>query len=131
MNKLKNIKVFVMLSIIAFIAFAGCTEKNEQTSNTSQGDVQMPQGDVQISGEQGKEFISKCPEKQKRTTAPGGSIYEPMGIVEYEGKAYCLTVQSSPDGGSFLEQYVNDETWISIYKDGSGKIIQKSEQKVP
>jgi hypothetical protein len=107
------------------IAFAGCTAKNEQTNNTPQGDVQISPGDAKTPGVEVTD--SNWCIKSKRTS-PGynGNIIttERMGIVNYEGKEYCLEVIT--DDYIIRESYFNKTSSFTINKDKSGKIIPRA-----
>jgi hypothetical protein len=123
MKKMRNIQVFMVLSIIAMIAFAGCTGKNEPTNTTPQGAVQTPQGDVKTS--ELESYIRGC--NSMKGVSTGGR--ENMGWVDYEGKGFCLFVDTDTVSGGSMETYINLNSSMQIIKDKSGKIINKAEQK--
>lgn len=121
----KNVKIFIILSIILLIAFAGCAAK-DQTITTPDGEVKVSQG----SGS-GPAWC-KAGTKMTQTGANGqqGS-YEIKGIVNFEGKEVCLSEVTSNEGT--MEQYFNEDSsyMVIISKDKSGKEISRQELSQP
>jgi hypothetical protein len=98
MKKMKNIKVFMVLSIIAMIAFAGCTGKNEQTSNT-------PQGDVKTSGEEGNGNINQGINTGNEKTTTQNSPVPLAENVSPKGDYAALHIKEIEDidNGTYFE----------------------------
>ncbi len=121
----KNVKVFMIISIILLTAFAGCTTK-EQTISTPGGDLKVSQG----SGS-GPAWC-KTGTKMTMTGVNGqqGS-YEIKGIVNYEGREVCLSEYVGDEGS--MEQYFSQDSsyMVMITKDKSGKIINKLDMSQP
>jgi hypothetical protein len=108
MKKMRNLKFFMVLSIIAMIAFAGCTGKNELTNNP-------PQGDIKISGEEGKSNTNQGIDTGNEKTPPQDSsaveqtpkIVEPVNfnkLIELLPKSLAGWSADKPSGSFSTEE---------------------------
>ncbi len=124
--KKSKIKLFMVLSIIAMIAFAGCTGKSENTNNTPQGNVQIPQGEKSKTSDIKPGYGSNtwCVAGTSiETMSPKGNTVTLVirGITTFEGNEVCETGWISPEEGS-LTMYTSHDTkfTVTIIKDKNG-----------
>lgn len=123
----KYTKTLLVLSVILLMAFSGCTGKNEQTINTSNGDMKVSQGVVgpdwckagtsMAQGQQGQfSFVIKG-----LTTYKGQEVCEADAVYDQGGQSTSATYYFSKDN-----KYMH-----MIMKDASGKVINEQDINSP
>ena len=125
----KNVKAFIMLSIILLIAFAGCTGK-EKTVSTPGGDVKISEG----SG-LGPDWC-KAGTSMTNTGVQGqGYSFVIKGMTTYQGKDVCEADAKFDQGwqsGSMTYYYSQDGKYMHmVMKDASGSIINEMDVNNP
>ena len=124
----KNVKAFLILSIILLIAFTGCTAKT-QTVSTPGGDVKVSQG----SG-LGPDWCKPGTTMESLAQSQGYSLIV-KGPTTYLGKAVCEADATYTQGGQSMGityYYTQDGKYMHlIMKDAPGNIINEMDTNAP
>ncbi len=112
---MKKIAISI-LSIFIIAAFSGCTGPNTVTT---------PSGDVKVESVGNGPDWCKAGTKVTSATQGGQGSFEIKGMTKYEGKDVCQS-EYKYNEGSITQYYTeNGKYVVMIYKDSTGKEINK------